>query len=158
MSEYILKGLVNSNGEIGDAIVVVSHGRSHDFEHWAKLTADRIIQMPDKTDLRVLRNQLLISEAIVSHFIDCIDNEQISLIGNSLRCSASYDVSHYVDNAVESMKKVLPLQDSEIYNRARYEIGSMMVTVVNIERLWFADDNPDNSSARNYKFRMTGVI
>jgi hypothetical protein len=152
---------VEGGADIGALSVILSNDRRHValVAHTTKEIVNIDQVAADKRQAGI-DLQRCVSEILLLHFANCVTDEK-SRLANDL-CRTDYDVMTYATAALADIYQLPDHPWSEIiatpewHHAALLSIGNMMATVLHTERLWFAEDHPDNASAINYKRKFFG--
>lgn len=151
---------LNATGGVGTIKTMVNpSGGNHPAFDWAKNTADEIFNpVVDEANANdVVSVRSMITSVLEPVFDYAIQRERLTLKNVEDHCSKQIDAHLDAELALKNIYK-LPehiwtnkLTNSDWYHAALCYIGTMIATAKHIERLLFADANPNNTSAQNYK-------
>jgi hypothetical protein len=150
-------------------ILITDHG-THSAEKWAAALADKIITIAQNLQgeklIAAQKLQLAISELLVNHHSDHKDEITASLAtGTHFETPIVHSPGDRGDQAladVQAAAKGTPweksFQDPEIVSQLKFLIGQSLVDLAHVERLDYADKNPDNALAQAYKASPSGIL
>lgn len=146
--------------------ILLSHTGSHSADDWAMATASEIFNTESIQDGRKLAAQqakLGIASALSGFYQAVMEIERECLASDPGHCDRPIDASDHAYAAVKMITTGVSghpwedkLKSDEWQHHARITIIDHMQTAQHVERLWHADNNPDNQSATAYKARYTG--
>lgn len=150
-------------------ILLTDHG-PHLPEKWATTTAEVIFDIDPKMDgprlIQAQKLQLAIVEALIPHHVLVQYDEKNKLATDSNHIAQTHNADDYLDKALDAVvavSKGTPWEahfaNSTVQTVVKNELAHHFMTSQHIERLWYADRNPSNEVAQNYKsqFHKRGV-
>ena len=152
--------------QVGDIKYMLTNGRNHNLFDWSVMTAKEIFNISELSSEKrdeARRIQGKIAMVLFEVFAEALKDEKRYLRSYEDQCLRSYDIEMHVLNALAEIDKIEKhswsdvVSSKEWFHAAMQTIGNMMATLVHIERLWFADDHPENVSAQQYKMKFHGV-
>ncbi len=85
MSDFIVKNLVGGH-QVGNPKLIVTTGREHNFDRWAKLAAESLISI-NENNLEADMVRLQAAMRMMPHFENAIEEEKLSMMINEDHCS-----------------------------------------------------------------------
>lgn len=141
----------------------------HSPEKWAVATAETIfdiseIKLDDNKLIPAKKLQALIAEVLVPHHNKVQTTERENLRADRSHVLTPYSAKNYVDDAINEIIALsinspwqIHFSKSDVQAAVKQVITEHMITSQHIERLWHADQNPDNEIAQQYKLRFHTV-
>lgn len=150
-------------------LVLITHGKPHSVDAWVNATAEFLFQISDAIAAERLieakKLQLGIAMALMPLFVSVMEKERAALSIVVNYCDSEVSMEHAeVISVVKNMAALAGkspwaalIASEEWQSQAVLLVSQFLTDVMHIERLWHADQNPDNASAVAYKAKFHGA-
>jgi len=150
------------------ARVLITNGSSHTPDNWAIATAEQIVQAdPSLVGDRLLAAEKLkisIAEVLSPHHARVQTDERSKLSKSADYILSPHDAHDYIDEIIKDIvaaAKSTPwsahFSKPEVQTAVRDVVLSHLQSSQHVERLWYADNNPDSHVAQSYKQLFQGT-
>lgn len=155
-----------SETSIGQPTVLISEGKQHSLDIWAKASADEIFNTQDLTGEKLVTALMVkaqIQAILKYHFDDAIEREKRDLFMWRKHCNTDLNPVKFSTAAMMDIQTIQSpewgdvLKSLEWSEAALHALGTHMVSAMHIERLNFADEYPENEAAQAYKLKNQGA-
>lgn len=145
--------------------ILITNGGAHPPEKWAMMTAEQIFDIGSTVAgdrlIQAQKFQLSIAELLMPHHEKVQGDERGKLAADAEHINSGHDVEKYLDQITKeivALAKGSPWQahfaKPEVQTATRQVIGNHLATSQHVERLWYADKNPDCAVSQAYKARF----